>query len=112
MVNYHVCILLSLVFTPAYFLLHKFLSQKKDYKNHIDCGELIYNIDEENYQGGSGAGCGTVVMASYIYPKLKRKEVNKVLFAATGALLSTLSTQQGESIPSISHAIVLENLYD
>ncbi len=81
-------------------------------RNHIDCGELIYNIDEENYQGGSGAGCGTVVMASYIYPKLKRKEVNRVLFVATGALLSTLSTQQGESIPSISHAIVLENLYD
>lgn len=95
--------------------LLKHLANQSGYdlsKNHIDCGELIYNIDEENYQGGSGAGCGTVVMASYIYPKLKRKEVNKVLFAATGALLSTLSTQQGESIPSISHAIVLENLYD
>ena len=77
--------------------------------NHVDCGELIYNMDEKSYQGGSGAGCGTVVMASYIYPKLKKKELNKVIFLATGALLSTLSTQQGESIPCISHLIVLES---
>ncbi len=81
-------------------------------KNHVDCGELIYNMDEKAFQGGSGAGCGTVVMASYIFPKLKRKEINRVLFAATGALLSTVSAQQGESIPGISHAIVLENIYD
>ncbi len=77
-------------------------------KNHIDCGELIYNISEKEYQGGSGAGCGTVVTASYIYPKLVNKEYKRVLFSATGALLSTVSTQQGESIPSISHAIVME----
>jgi stage V sporulation protein AD len=83
-----------------------------DLINHVDCGELIYNMDEQSYQGGSGAGCGTVVMASYIYPKLKRKEINRVLFSATGALLSTVSAQQGESIPGISHAIVLENIYD
>ena len=81
-------------------------------KNHVDCGELIYNMDEQSFQGGSGAGCGTVVMASYIFPKLKRKEINRVLFLATGALLSTVSAQQGESIPGISHAIVLENIYD
>lgn len=77
--------------------------------NHVDCGELIYNIEEFEFQGGSGAGCSAVVMASYIYPKLLKKEINRVLFCATGALLSTVSSQQGESIPCISHAITLEN---
>ncbi len=94
--------------------LLKHLMNKSGYDiyNHVDSGELIYNLDEEDFQGGSGAGCGTVVMASYIYPKIKNGEFKKVLFAATGALLSTVSTQQGESIPSISHAICLENNND
>ncbi|MBP5307699.1 MAG: stage V sporulation protein AD [Clostridia bacterium] len=77
--------------------------------NHVDCGEIIYNIDEKEYQGGSGAGCSAVVFNSYIYRKLKEKELNKVLFSATGALLSTTTTQQGETIPCISHAVALEN---
>lgn len=80
--------------------------------NHVDCGELIYNIKESEFQGGSGAGCSACVIASYIYPKLLKKQLKKVLFAATGALLSTVSTQQGESIPSISHAVTLECSYD
>lgn len=94
--------------------LLKHLMNKSGYDiyNHVDSGELIYNLDEEDFQGGSGAGCGTVVMASYIYPKIKNGEFKKVLFAATGALLSTVSTQQGESIPSISHVICLENSND
>lgn len=78
-------------------------------KNHVDCGEMIYNIDEKEFQGGSGAGCSAVVLNSYIYQKLKNKELNKVLFIATGALLSTLSTQQGESIPAIAHIVAIEN---
>ncbi len=79
-------------------------------KNHVDCGELIYNISENDFQGGSGAGCSAVVMASYIYPKLLKKELKRVLFCATGALLSPISSFQGESIPSISHIVCLENL--
>ncbi len=78
-------------------------------KNHVDCGELIYNIDEKEYQGGSGAGCSAVVFNSYIYQKLIKGELNKVLFVATGALLSTVSSQQGESIPSVAHAVAIEN---
>ena len=77
--------------------------------NHVDCGEIIYNIDEGEYQGGSGAGCSAVVFNSYIYEKLKNKEINKVLFLATGALLSTTTSQQGETIPCISHAVAVEN---
>lgn len=80
--------------------------------NHVDCGELIYNMDEKVFQGGSGAGCSASVFASYIYPKLKSGEINRVLFAATGALLSTVSSQQGESIPGICHAVCVESNND
>lgn len=74
-------------------------------KQHVDCGELVYNLNEEEYQGGSGAGCSALVFCSYIYQKLKKKEVKRVLLVSTGALLSSLTSQQGESIPGISHAV-------
>ena len=78
-------------------------------QNHVDCGEIIYNVLEDEFQGGSGAGCSAVVFNSYIYQKLCKKEINRILFAATGALLSTVSSGQGESIPCISHAVAIEN---
>lgn len=78
--------------------------------NHVDCGEIIYNVIETEFQGGSGAGCSAVVFNSYIYDKLKRGELKRVLFAATGALLSTVSSGQGESIPCICHAVAIENI--
>lgn len=79
-------------------------------KNHVDCGEIVYNVIEDEFQGGSGAGCSAVVFNSYIMYKLRKRELNKVLFIATGALLSTVSSGQGESIPGISHAVAIENL--
>lgn len=78
-------------------------------KQHVDCGELIYNICESEYQGGSGAGCSALVFSSYIYKRLKSKKLNKILLIATGALLSSVSSQQGESIPGIAHAVAVEN---
>ena len=78
--------------------------------NHVDCGEIIYNVIEDEFQGGSGAGCSAVVFNSYIYDKLKKKQLNRVLLAATGALLSTVSSGQGESIPCICHAVAIENV--
>lgn len=78
--------------------------------NHVDCGEIIYKVIEDEFQGGSGAGCSAVVFNSYIMDKLKRREINKVLFVATGALLSTVSSAQGESIPCIAHAVAIENV--
>lgn len=76
--------------------------------NHVDCGEIIYNVIEDEFQGGSGAGCSAVVLNSYVLDKLKKGELKKVLFVATGALLSTVSSGQGESVPGIAHAISLE----
>lgn len=76
--------------------------------NYNDCGQMMYNINQKSYQGGSGTGCSAIVLNSYVYKKLSEGKFKKVLFAATGALLSPLSSQQGESIPSICHVVVIE----
>ncbi|MBQ4053737.1 MAG: stage V sporulation protein AD [Clostridia bacterium] len=78
--------------------------------NHVDCGEIIYNVIEDEFQGGSGAGCSAVVFNSYLFDKLKKRELNRILLAATGALLSTVSSGQGESIPCICHAVSIETV--
>lgn len=78
--------------------------------NHVDCGEIVYNVLEDEFQGGSGAGCSAVVLNSYLYDKLKKGELTRILFAATGALLSTVSSGQGESIPCISHVVSIERI--
>ena len=78
-------------------------------QNYIDIGHSIYSFNEDSYQGGSGAGCSASVLASYIVEKLKKKELNRVLILATGALMSTTSNQQGDSIPAVAHLIELES---
>lgn len=79
-----------------------------DCSNHVDCGEMVYKVVEDEFQGGSGAGCSAVVMNSYVFERMNAGLIKRVLFAATGALLSTVSSGQGESIPCISHAVQLE----
>ncbi|MBO5045487.1 MAG: stage V sporulation protein AD [Clostridia bacterium] len=76
--------------------------------NHVDCGEIIYKVIEDEFQGGSGAGCSAVVLNSYLHAKMMTGGLRKILFVATGALLSTVSAGQGESIPCIAHAVVLK----
>lgn len=78
-------------------------------KSSTDCGILIYDTaDQDVSAGGSGAGCCASVLCSYILQKLSRGEWKRVLFAATGALMSATSSLQGESIPGICHAVVFE----
>ena len=76
--------------------------------NYNDCGQMMFNINQKAYQGGSGPGCSAIVLNGYVYKKLLEGKFKKVLFAATGALLSPLSSQQGDSIPGICHAVVIE----
>ena len=76
--------------------------------NYADCGQMIFARDQKTYQGGSGAGCSASVLNGYILKQMDAGKFNKILFVATGALLSTLSTQQGETIPCIAHAVVIE----
>ena len=79
-------------------------------QNHVDCGEIVYNVIEDEFQGGSGAGCSALVFGSYLFNQLKNRELNRILLCATGALLSTVSSGQGESIPCICHAVSIENV--
>ena len=76
--------------------------------NHIDCGEIIYKVIEDEFQGGSGAGCSAVVFNAYLHNEMQKGKLNKILLVATGALLSTVSSGQGESIPCIAHAVSIE----
>ncbi len=74
--------------------------------NHQDCGCLIYDIEGQDvHAGGSGCGCCGSVFCSYIMQRLQRRELNHILFIATGALMSPTSSQQGESIPGIAHLL-------
>lgn len=74
-----------------------------------DCGLLIYDREKQEVQaGGSGCGCSATVTYSYLLKRLAEGELNKILVVATGALLSPLSYQQGESIPCIAHAVAIE----
>ncbi|MGN0960824.1 MAG: stage V sporulation protein AD, partial [Christensenellales bacterium] len=89
------------------------LMENKGYKlknNYNDCGQMIFNNNQKTYQGGSGAGCSAVVLNSYVMKKMDEGVYKRVLFAATGALLSTLSSQQGESIPGICHAVEIRKV--
>lgn len=71
-----------------------------------DCGVMIYDREKQDtHAGGSGCGCAATVFAGFIYKQLMDGSLKNVLFIATGALLSPVSTQQGESIPSVAHAV-------
>lgn len=75
---------------------------------HADCGLMMYDREKQDvHAGGSGCGCAASILCSYFLSKLERKELNNILFVATGALMSPTSSQQGESIPGIAHLIHL-----
>lgn len=79
-------------------------------KNYIDCGDEIFDSQSQGTNaGGSGAGCSASVMSSMVYKGLLTGKYKRVLLIATGALLSTISNFQGESIPGIAHAIAVES---
>ena len=75
---------------------------------HMDCGLTIFDPQEDVHAGGSGCGCSASVLSALILPRLKSGEWKRVLFMATGALLSPTSSQQGETIPGVAHALALE----
>ncbi len=78
-------------------------------EHYTDCGLLIYDLKEQDVHcGGSGCGCAASVLTGHWLPGLEQGRWKRILFCPTGALLSPTSTQQGESIPSICHAIAIE----
>ena len=77
--------------------------------NYNDCGVLIFDKEKQDtHSGGSGCACCGTVFSGYIYKMLQQKKYKKVLLMATGALTNSTTSQQGESIPGIAHAISIE----
>lgn len=79
-------------------------------KQHRDCGIEIFDADKQNTGcGGSGCGCSAITLAAYIIDRIRSNEWKRVLFVPTGALLSTVSYNEGQAIPGIAHAVMLEH---
>ena len=77
--------------------------------NYLDCGIRIFDQKtQDTHSGGSGCGCAAVTFAGYYYRELQKKKYRRILFIPTGALLSPTTSQQGETIPGIAHAVVVE----
>ena len=76
---------------------------------HQDCGALIYGGDPLMHCGGSGCGCSASMLCGHFLPKLKSGQMRRILFVATGALHSPTSALQGETVPGIAHAVVIES---
>ena len=74
-------------------------------ENHKDCGEMIFDKKQRCPQGGSGAGCSSVVFNSYFLHQMRAGRIKRMLLVPTGALLSKLSSLQGETIPGIANAV-------
>ena len=71
-----------------------------------DCGVLLFDIQKQDvHAGGSGCGCSAIVLCGHLLDEMKAGRIRRLLFCGTGALLSPTSTQQGESIPGVCHAV-------
>ena len=78
---------------------------------YTDCGLLLYDLERQDmHMGGSGCGCSAAVLNGYLLRGMREGKWNRIIFAPTGALLSPTSTMQGESIPGVCHAVILENI--
>lgn len=76
---------------------------------HEDCGILIYDKEKQGTgSGGSGCGCSAVTLSAHYLPMLMQGKLKRILFVPTGALLSTVSFNEGQSVPGIAHGVVIE----
>lgn len=76
--------------------------------NYTDCGLLLFDRTRQDvHAGGSGCGCSASVLCAHFLPLLESGKLHDLLFCPTGALMSPTSSQQGESIPGICHAVLL-----
>lgn len=75
---------------------------------HRDCGAMMFDLrTQDTHAGGSGCGCSASLLCGHFLPALQTGAMRQILFAATGALMSPTASQQGESIPGISHLVEL-----
>ena len=75
----------------------------------MDCGMTIFDQEtQDTHAGGSGCGCSAITLTGYILKKMRKHAWRRVLFVPTGALLSTVSFNEGNSVPGIAHGVMLE----
>jgi len=77
-------------------------------ERHVDCGNIIFAPDQNVNCGGSGCACSAVTLNGYLLKRLEAGDFRRMFFMATGALMSTTSGMQGESIPGVAHGLVIE----
>lgn len=78
-------------------------------ENYTDCGILIFDKEsQDTHSGGSGCGCSASVLSAYILPEMEKGSFKRVLFVASGAMMSPDSIKQGESIPAVGHLLLFE----
>ena len=93
--------------------LLKELIKKEGYnidKQHIDCGIEIYDKKtQDTHSGGSGCACSAVTFCGKIFHQLNSKNLNRILFIPTGALMSPQASNRGKIVAGIAHGVIIEN---
>ncbi len=84
------------------------INQKDISQHYDDCGAMLFSKEQDVHSGGSGCGCSASVFCGYLLKQMETGKIKRLLLMSTGALLSTISPFQGESIPGIAHAVSLE----
>ena len=75
-------------------------------KWHKDCGLMLYDRESQDvHAGGSGCGCSASMICGHFLKRVQTGDLKRILYAATGALMSPTMVQQGGSIPGICHAV-------
>ncbi len=75
-----------------------------------DCGCMIFSPQQDVQAGASGCGCSAITLAGNLMSLMRKGKINNLLFMATGALMSPVTSQQGESIPAIAHGVRISNM--
>ena len=92
-------------------ILKEYMASEYNIKlsKYNDTGVMLYDLENQPvYAGASGPACAPLVTYGYIFNKMKKGKYNKVLLAATGALMSPTMVNHKLTIPSVCHAVSLE----
>lgn len=75
---------------------------------HQDGGMMMFRPQQQPGAGASGAACSATVIFGYVLKEMEDARYRRVLALPTGSLHSPLTYQQGDTIPAICHALVIE----
>ncbi|MGE5422928.1 MAG: stage V sporulation protein AD [Ignavibacteriales bacterium] len=77
-------------------------------ERHLDCGVVVYDPKQDVHAGGSGCGCSAIMICGPCFSRMETGKIKRILLIGTGALMSPTTSMQGETIPSVAHAVVIE----